>query len=75
MVQNIVFRTRSVDEMKCTLNSEGIYTVKHFMQRACDAYFQQSLTPDVTEFIWKKRAPQRARLTLWFLAKMKTQNM
>lgn len=45
------------------------YTCKAFVDSISPKLYQQRLDPKIINFIWKKRAPPRAQLLLWFLVR------
>lgn len=56
------------DAVQWDLSKDNKHSVKSFLNKAYSGNYQRSLSDKVASFIWKKKAPPRAELTMWFLA-------
>lgn len=57
------------DRLQWKWKSSGTYTAASLLNKVYQDQYVRTLPPKVTEFIWKRKSPPRALLTLWFLAR------
>lgn len=64
-------RSSKLDAVRCTLSPDSYFTMRAFMTKAYRSQYDRSLPPLVTDFIWRRRAPPKAQLMVWFLSRDK----
>lgn len=64
-------RNNREDKMRRSGDLEGNYIVKSFNNIAQQHNFERTLSQEVTDLIWQKKAPPRAELVVWFLLQEK----
>lgn len=71
LLSGIQLNPAQFDKVRCSLTTDRSFTIKTFMEKVNYSQYGQTLPPLVADFISRKRAPHRAQLTLWFLARRK----
>lgn len=66
---NITFNPDKLETINYCLTSEGVYSIKAFLEIAYKASFIRALPLEIIDSIWKRRDHPRTQLTLWFLAR------
>lgn len=58
----------SIDKLVWKHDSGKMYSVKSFIEEVSKERYERILPASIVEFIWQRRGPLRAQLTMWFLA-------
>lgn len=67
----IILNPNKLTKISWSLNDDGIFSVKKFLEATYSANYTRVLPHDVIKFFWQKRAPFRAQVTLWFLSRQR----
>lgn len=69
LLNNVSPCTAGSDSYRWNYSADGQYSVKSLIQHSIMLLFQRTISEQVVKFIWQRKAPPRADLLLWFLAR------